>query len=145
MNKPILLLSSSNLSEDLPNLYHLRGYASVLNLQDEGVTDDMIKQYNAKNIIICNMSDPKQVGKLRFIAHGSVHRVCVLRPTESSVAPWVVKSQADYCIKETGFMKDCASIVEFLTYVVHLNNFKKPDGTLMFYLRKLSFLFRCFN
>lgn len=145
MNKPILLLSSSNLSQDIDSLYHLRGYASVLNLQDD-VSDDQIKTYHQKNVIIANMNDEKQISKLRFIPQDAVYRVCVLRKWESTTEPWVQKAKADFAIKDTGFLKQCSNIAEVLTFIMHLNTFKKPDGNLMFYLRKLkSLLWCCFG
>jgi len=142
MNKPILLLSSSNLSSDIDSLYHLRGYASVLNLEDD-VSDDEVKNYHQKNIIICNSMDEKQFSKLRFIAKDTVHRVCVLRKYESTAEPWVVKAHADFAIKDTSFLKKCANVVEVLTYIMHLDHFKKPDGNAWFYLKKIKALFGC--
>lgn len=142
MNKPILLLSSSNLSYDLNNLYYLKNYASILNLEDE-VKDEDAKAYQSKNIIICNMKDEKQVVKLRFIPQEAVYRVAVLRKWESASEDWVVKAHCDFVIKETGFFRECSSVAEVFNFIRHLNNFKKPDGNFMFYLKKFKSFLSC--
>jgi hypothetical protein len=143
---PILFLCSSHMALEIESLYYLKDLGKVLNLEDSRLKDDEIQRYQEKQYIICNVKDPEQVAKLRFIPRERVVTVCVLRKYESSAEPWVLKVKPDHIIKDLGFMKECRTANELYTFIQHLSKFKAPDGDSAFYLKKAwSFLSSCLS
>lgn len=143
MSKPILFLCSSHVALNIENLYFLKDLGKVLDLNDDRVKDEDIKA-DGYDYIICNVKEDKQVQKLRFISRSDVHTVCVLRRFESASSDWVVKSHADFVIKDLTFIKDCKQKEELVNFITHLNNLKVPESDLKFYFKKVfGFFLSC--
>ena len=143
---PILFLCSSHMALEIENLYYLKDLGQVLNLGDERLKDDEIREYINKNFIICNMKDEEQVKKLRFINRDHVVSVCVLRKYESVDEAWVTRSKCNHIIKDLSFIKECRKYEELFNFISHLSNFKAPDGDVKYYGKKfLNLLTFCFR
>lgn len=145
MSKPILFLCSSHLSFEKDALYYLKDIGSVLNLADPRTTEEDAKRFIDKAFIVVDMKDPEQVKKLRFINYDNVTRVALLRKFESSSEDWVEKAKPDFILKQFDFVKECKRVDELLNFIRHLSSYKQPAGNIVFYLKKLAFLFSCFK
>lgn len=141
MNKPLLFLFSS--AVQLANVYYLKDVGAVLNLLEAPV--DAVMQYEKKDFIICDMKNQDQVDKLKFIDLDKCITVAVLRAHESVDEPWIKRLNPLYKVKSFDWVDDCRSKNEILNTIKVKSVFKKPDGDISFWMKKLSFLLRCFR
>ena len=141
MNKPILFLCSSYDALDIQNLYYLQSLGKVLNLNDERLKDDDIKQWQQYQFIIVNYLKKDQVEKLRFIQMENVSRVCVCRKYESSTSDWIEKCKPDFTIKRFDFVKTTATIQELYNFIKHIAVYKQPVSSFRLYGGKILSLF----
>lgn len=139
MSKPILFLFSS--TPPLENIYFLKDVGSVINLNE--APEDLVMQYEKKDFLICNMQDPKQVDKMKYINLDNTTSVAVLRSYESIDEPWLQRLKPVYKVKSFDFVDKCKTKDEIINYIKIKSVYKKPDRDIVFYIKKLAFLWKC--
>lgn len=135
-NKPFLFLCSSSLN--MTELSTLKDLGTVLNLSD--APTDVDKKYLSKDFIVCNLKNVDAVDLLRNIDKDKVVSIAVLRKYESHKCDWVERMNPNFKIKDIDQVLKCKNKEEIMNLIKFMQSYKKPEGDLFYWSKKLLFL-----